>query len=151
MKKKKLLSNKKAYYNYEIFEKFESGIVLFGYEVKSLKKSRVNFVDSFVKLYNCEAFIENMFIDPYEYMSTDIIDYNPKRRRKLLMHKFEILKIYMKIKKRGFTAIPLEIYIGSSNKIKILIGLAKGKNIYDKREIIKKRDIKREISEKYLL
>ncbi|MDR2665874.1 MAG: SsrA-binding protein SmpB [Endomicrobium sp.] len=151
MEKRILSSNKKAYYNYEIFEKLEAGVVLSGYEVKSLKQSKVSLVDSIVKFSNGEAFIENMFIAPYEHISTHIADYDSKRKRKLLMHKSEITKIHTKVREKGLTAIPLEMYIDVRCKIKILIGLAKGKKVYDKREVIKKRDISREIAREYRL
>ncbi|MDR1511334.1 MAG: SsrA-binding protein SmpB [Endomicrobium sp.] len=151
MKKRTLSSNKKAYYNYEIFEKLEAGVVLYGYEVKSLKQFKVSLVDSIVKFSNGEAFVENMFIAPYERISTHISDYDSKRKRKLLMHKSEMIKIYGRVREKGFTAIPLEIYIGVRGKIKILIGLARGKNIHDKREAIKKRDIAREIARGYYI
>ncbi|MDR1784692.1 MAG: SsrA-binding protein SmpB [Endomicrobium sp.] len=149
MGKRILSSNKKAYYNYEIFEKLETGVVLSGYEVKSLKQFKVSLLDSIVKFSNGEVFIENMFIAPYERISTHIIGYDSKRKRKLLMHRSEILKIHVKVKEKGFTTVPLEIYIGIKGKIKILIGLAKGKKIYDKREVIKKRDIARDIARGY--
>ncbi|GMO67258.1 MAG: SsrA-binding protein SmpB [Endomicrobiia bacterium] len=149
MEKKILSSNKKAYYNYDIFEKLETGVILSGYEVKSLKQSKVSLVDSIVKFSNGEAFIENMSIAPYEHISTHIIDYDSKKKRKLLMHKSEITKIHAKVREKGFTIIPLEIYIGLRCKIKILVGLAKGKKVYDKREAIKKRDITREIARGY--
>lgn len=151
MEKRILSSNKKAYYNYEIFEKLEAGVVLFGHEVKSLKQSKVSLVDSIVKFSNGEAFVENMFIAPYEHISTHITDYDSKRKRKLLVHKSEITKIHARVREKGFTAIPLEMYIDVRCKIKILIGLAKGKKVYDKREAIKKRDINREITREYRL
>ncbi|MDR1400735.1 MAG: SsrA-binding protein SmpB [Endomicrobium sp.] len=149
MEKRILSSNKKAYYNYEIFEKLETGVVLFGHEVKSLKQFKVSLANSIVKFFNGEAFIENMFIAPYEHVSTHVIDYDSKRERKLLMHRSEIIKIHAKVKGKGFTAIPLEIYVDVRGKVKILIGLAKGKKIYDKREAMKKRDFTREIAREY--
>ncbi|MDR1721181.1 MAG: SsrA-binding protein SmpB [Endomicrobium sp.] len=149
MKKRVLSSNKKAYYNYEILEKLETGIVLFGYEVKSAKESNVSLVNVSVKFSNGEAFAENMFIAPYERISTHIADYDDRRKRKLLMHKSEIVKFCSKVKEKGFTAVPLEIYVSSKGKIKLLIGLAKGKKMYDKREALKRRDIVRETAREY--
>ncbi|MDR0800288.1 MAG: SsrA-binding protein SmpB [Endomicrobium sp.] len=149
MDKKTFSSNRKAYYNYEILEKMEAGIALSGYEVKSVRQSNVSLVDSVVRFSNGEAFGENIFIAPYEQMSSHITDYDAKRKRKILMHKSEINKMYAKVKERGFTVIPLEMYIGYKGKIKLLIGLAKGKRTYNKKELIKKRDIAREMVREY--
>jgi SsrA-binding protein len=149
MEKRIFANNKKAYYNYEILDKLEVGLVLFGHEVKSIRRSNVSLVDSLVKFSGEEAFVENMYIAPYEQISTHIIEYNAKRLRKLLMHKLEIRKMHSKVKEKGITVIPLEIYIGSNGKIKLLIGLAKGKKSYDKRELIKKKDITREVAREY--
>jgi len=149
MKKKVLSSNRKAYYSYEILEKLETGIVLSGYEAKSAKESNISLADSVVRFSNGEAFAENVFIAPYRRISTHIADYDAKRRRKLLMHKSEIGRMQAKVKERGFTAVPLEIYVGNRGKIKLLIGLTKGKKAYDKREAIKKKDIVREMRREY--
>ncbi|MDR3253715.1 MAG: SsrA-binding protein SmpB [Endomicrobium sp.] len=149
MEKKIFSSNKKAYYNYEILEKLETGIVLYGYEVKSARRSNVSLVDGIVRFSNGEAFIENIFIAPYEHISTHIYEYDAKRKRKLLMHKAEISRMQVKIKEKGLSVVPLEIYSGDKGKIKLLIGLAKGKKMYDKRESIKKKDIAREIARAY--
>lgn len=149
MDKKIFSSNRKAYYNYEILEKLETGIVLSGYEVKSIRRSNVNLVDSVVRFSNGEAFAENIFIAPYEQISTHIADYDAKKKRKLLMHKNEISKLCAKVKEKGLTVIPLEVYIGDKGKVKLLIGLAKGKKAYDKKESIKKKDIAREMSKEY--
>ncbi|GHT37326.1 SsrA-binding protein [Endomicrobiia bacterium] len=149
MAKKIFSSNRKARYNYEILEELETGIVLSGYEVKSVRQSNISLVDSVVRFSNGEAFGENIFIAPYEQISTHIADYDAKRKRKILMHKFEINKMYAKIKERGLTAIPLEMYIGDKGKVKLLIGIAKGKKTYDKRELIKKKDIAREMAREY--
>lgn len=149
MVKKVFANNKKAYYDYEILGKLEVGLVLSGHEVKSIKRSNVSLVDSLVRLSSQEAFVENMFIAPYEQISTHILDYNAKRKRKLLMHKLEIRKMHSKVKEKGLTIIPLEIYISSKGKIKLLIGLAKGKKSYDKKEFIKEKDIAREVAREY--
>lgn len=142
-------SNRKARYNYEILEELEAGIVLSGYEVKSVRRSNVSLVDSVVRFSNGEAFGENIFIAPYEQISTHIADYDAKRKRKILMHKFEINKMCAKVKERGLTAVPLEVYAGDKGKIKLLIGLAKGKKTYNKKELIKERDIAREMAREY--
>ncbi|MDR0398608.1 SsrA-binding protein SmpB [Candidatus Endomicrobiellum devescovinae] len=149
MEKKIFSSNRKAYYNYEILEKLETGIVLSGYEVKSVRRSNISLVDSIVRFSNSEAFVENVFIAPYEQISSHIADYDPKRKRKLLMHKSEINRMHAKVKEKGFTVIPLEVYIGGKGKVKLLIGLAKGKKSYDKKEAIKKKDIAREMAKEY--
>ncbi|MDR1927000.1 MAG: SsrA-binding protein SmpB, partial [Endomicrobium sp.] len=125
---KKIFSlNRKAYYNYKILEKLETGIVLSGYEVKSIRRSNISLVDSVVRFFNGEAFVENIFIAPYEQMSTHIVDYDVKRKRKILMHKSEISKMSAKVKERGLTVIPLEVYTVNNGKVKLIIGLAKGK------------------------
>jgi SsrA-binding protein len=149
MEKKIFSSNRKVYYNYEILEKLETGIVLSGYEVKSVRRSNISLVDSIVRFSNSEAFVENVFIAPYEQISSHIADYDPKRKRKLLMHKSEINRMHAKVKEKGFTVIPLEVYIGGKGKVKLLIGLAKGKKSYDKKEAIKKKDIAREMAKEY--
>jgi SsrA-binding protein len=146
MVKKIFANNKKAYYDYEILEKLEVGLVLSGHEVKSIKRSNVSLVDSLVRFSSQEAFVENMFIAPYEQISTHILDYNTNRKRKLLMHKLEIKRMYSKVKERGLTVIPLEVYVGSKGKIKLLVGIAKGKKSYDKKELIKQKDLDREMA-----
>jgi SsrA-binding protein len=147
MEKKIFSSNRKAYYNYEILEKLETGIVLSGYEVKSVRRSNISLVDSIVRFSNGEAFVENVFIAPYEQISSHIADYDAKRKRKLLMHKSEINRMHAKVKEKGLTVVPLEVYIGG--KVKLLIGLAKGKKSYDKKEAIKKKDMAREMAKEY--
>lgn len=146
MEKKILASNRKAYHNYEILEKAEAGIVLSGYEVKSARKSNISLVDSLVRFSNGEAFADGIFIAPYEQISTHVLEYDAKRKRKLLLHKNEIQKLHSKVKEKGFTVIPLEVYISQKGKIKVLIGLGKGKRAYDKKETIKKKDISREMA-----
>jgi SsrA-binding protein len=149
VEKKIFSSNRKAYYNYEILEKLDVGIVLSGYEVKSVKQSNISLVDSIVRFSNGEAFVENIFIAPYEQISSHIINYDAKRKRKLLMHKSEINKLHAKVRERGLTVVPLETYISVRGKVKLLIGLAKGKKAYDKKEAIKKKDIAREVAKEY--
>lgn len=143
--KKVLLTNRKAYHNYHILEEYEAGVVLSGYEVKSLRLHNASLVDSLVRFNNNEAFLENVYIAPYTQISSHIKDYQAKRLRKLLLHKQEILKISAKSKEKGLTVVPLEIYVSKHGKIKVLIGLAKGKTMYDKREDLKRKDIKREL------
>ena len=134
--------NKKAYFNCFISQEIESGIVLKGTEIKSVKKGSVNITDSFIRIKNNEAYIINMFIEKYD--EGNIFNHNPTRERKLLLHKKEIKKLEAEITKDNYTLIPLKLYL-KNNKAKLLIALAKGKKIYDKRESIKERDIKRDI------
>lgn len=146
MEKKVLTTNRKAFHNYEILEKIEAGIVLSGHEVKSARRSNISLVDSLVRFSKGEAFAENVFIAPYEQISSHIMEYDSKRKRKLIMHKSEINKLNAKVKEKGLTVIPLEVYIAPNGKIKMLIGLGKGKRAYDKKESIKKKDISRELA-----
>ena len=135
------IKNKKAYHNYFIEEEYEAGIELLGTEIKSVRKGSIDISDAYVRIKDNEAYIINMFIEKYEGGS--IFNHEPNRERKLLLHKREIKKIYEKVKKEGFTLIPLKVYI-KNEKAKILIGLCKGKKLYDKRESIKIRDLARE-------
>lgn len=134
------IKNKKAYFNYFIESEYEAGIVLVGTEIKSVKMGSVNITDSYVRIKNNEAYIINLFIDKYDEGS--IFNHEPSRERKLLLHKKEIKKILELTTREGYTIIPLKIYI-KNGKAKVLIGLAKGKKLYDKRESIKERDLKR--------
>lgn len=134
------IKNKKAYFNYFIESEYEAGIVLVGTEIKSVKMGSINVTDSYVRIKNGEAYIINLFIDKYDEGS--IFNHDPSRERKLLLHKKEIKKILELSTREGYTIIPLKIYI-KNGKAKVLIGLAKGKKFYDKRESIKERDLKR--------
>ena len=135
------VKNKKAYYDYFINEELEAGISLSGTEIKSIRKGSVDLKDSFVNIKNNEAYIINMYIAKYE--EGNIFNHDERRTRKLLLHKKEILKLKEKIKLDGLTLVPLKLYF-KKNKVKILIGVAKGKKQYDKRETIKEKDLKRE-------
>lgn len=139
------IKNKKAYYNYTISNEYEAGISLIGTEIKSIRKGSVNISDSYIRIKNNEAYIINMFIEKYD--SGSIFNHETNRERKLLLHKREILKIKEKVVKEGYTLIPLKIYI-KNNVAKVLIALAKGKKMYDKREDIKKRDLEREVNKR---
>ena len=134
--------NRKAKYNYQIFDTIEAGIVLTGTEIKSLRLGKANIRDSYVRVKNNEMFIINMHISSYE--NGNIFNHDETRERKLLLHKKEILKFRDKIKLEGYTIVPLKVYL-KNGRAKVLIGLAKGKKNYDKREEIKKRDIERNI------
>ena len=134
--------NKKAYHDYFIEETFEAGIELFGTEVKSVRQSSVNIKDSWCNIKNLEMFILGMHISPYE--KGNIFNKDPIRIRKLLLHKKEIVKLLEKTKKQGYTIVPLKIYFYKS-KVKVLIGLCKGKKLYDKRASIAQKDAERKI------
>ena len=134
--------NRKAKYNYFIEDEYECGIELFGNEVKSIREGTCNIKDSYAVIRKGEVYLINMFVKTYEKTGAFIKD--ETRTRKLLLHKKEILKLRDKIDKEGFTLIPLKIYF-KNNKVKLLLGLCKGKKNYDKRETIKERDIKRKI------
>lgn len=135
------IKNKKAYFNYFIKREIEAGIVLVGTEIKSVKKGSINITDSYIRIKNKEAYIINMMIEKYETAS--IFNHDETRERKLLLHKKEISKLLEEVKQEGYTLIPLKVYI-KNGKAKILIGVVKGKKLYDKREAIKKRDEMRE-------
>lgn len=139
---KTIAQNKKAYHDYFILEKFEAGIELSGTEVKSLRMGQVNLKDSYCAFDKGELFVSGMHISPYE--KGNIFNKDPMRKRKLLMHKKEILKLFGQIKQNGVTIIPLSLYF-KGPRIKVEIGLCKGKKLYDKRESIAKRDADREI------
>lgn len=136
------IKNKKAYFNYFIENEIEAGIVLVGTEIKSVRKGSVNLTDSYIRIKNNEAYIINLFIDKYDEGS--LFNHEPTRERKLLLHKKEIKKLLDQGIKDGYTLIPLKIYI-KKNTAKILVGVCRGKKLYDKRESIKKRDLEREL------
>jgi SsrA-binding protein len=138
-----LAQNKKAFHDYEIIENFEAGIELNGTEVKSCKSGKVNLRDSFVKIKDGEAFLLNAHISEYE--KGNISNHEPTRTRKLLLHKREINRLIGKAQEKGLTIIPLKIYL-KKNLVKVEIALAKGKQAHDKRNTIKEKDLKKEIS-----
>jgi len=139
---KQIAANKKAYHDYFIDEKFEAGIELFGTEVKSVRQGNINLKDSFCAVKNGELFVHGMHISPYE--KGNIFNRDPVRSRRLLMHKKEINRLYMKIKQDGLTLVPLSVYLKNS-LVKVEIGLARGKKLYDKRASMAEKDAKREI------
>lgn len=135
------INNKKAYFDYYVEKEIESGIVLKGTEIKSIRKGSADLKDSYVIIRNNEVFIINMYIAKYE--EGNRFNHEERRTRKLLLHKREIIKLKNEINKEGYTIIPLKLYL-KEGKAKILIGVCKGKHLYDKRETIKKRDLERE-------
>ena len=139
--KKLIANNKKAYHDYFILEKYEAGIVLHGTEVKSLRMGKCSIKEAFIRVENGEMFIYGMHISPYE--KGNIFNKDPLRVKKLLLHRKEIDKIFGKMKEQGITVVPLQVYF-SGSLVKVEIGLAKGKKLYDKRADIAKKDQRRE-------
>ena len=139
--RKNAATNKKAFHDYYIEEKFEAGIALTGTEVKSLREGRANLKESYAKIKDGELFLMNAHISPYS--CGNMFNHEPKRIRKLLMHRREIHKLFGKVRERGYSLVPLSIYFNSKNKAKLEFALAKGKTLYDKRESIKRKDAKR--------
>lgn len=139
--KKIVANNKKAFFDYFIEEKYEAGISLHGTEVKSLRMGKCSVKESFVRLEHGEIFVYNMHISPYE--KGNIFNKDPLRVKKLLLHKYEINKIAGQIQQKGYTLVPLNVYFKGS-LVKVEIGLAKGKKLYDKRQDIAKKDQRRE-------
>lgn len=135
------IKNKKAYFDYTVLEELEAGISLVGTEIKSVRKGSVDLKDSFITIKNGEVFILNMYIAKYE--EGNIFNHDERRTRKLLLHKKEITKLKEKVSTEGLTLIPLKLYF-KKNHVKVLVGLCKGKKLYDKRASIKERDLKRE-------
>ena len=139
------INNRKAKYDYNILEEIECGIELVGTEVKSIRNGSVNLKDSYAIIKNGEAYLLNTHISLYE--EGNIFNHEETRTRKLLLHKKEILKLNDKIRIEGYTLIPLKMYF-VKNKVKVLLGICKGKKLNDKRETIKKRDMERELRQK---
>ena len=137
-----IAKNSKAYHDYFILEKFEAGIALVGTEVKSIRQGNVNLKDSYCIIKDGQLTVHGMHISPYE--KGNIFNKDPRRPRQLLMHKREIMRLYGTIKQDGVALIPLSVYLTHA-RVKIELGLAKGKKLYDKRESAAKRDAKREI------
>lgn len=138
-----IAQNRKARHDYSVFETFEAGIVLKGTEIKSIRQRRVNLKDGFARVRDGEAYLMNVHISPYD--QGNIFNHDPLRTRKLLLHKKQIIKIATEMKNPGVTLIPLKIYI-KDGFAKVLLGLAKGKKQYDKREDLKRKDMNREIN-----
>ena len=139
--KKLIANNKKAFHDYFIDETYEAGIALVGTEVKSLRMGKCSIKDAFVRIINGEMEVYQMHIAPYE--KGNIFNRDPLRPRKLLMHKVEIRRIEQVIKEKGYTLVPTEVYF-KGGRVKVAVGLARGKKLYDKRETIAKKDMKRE-------
>ena len=138
---KLIANNKKAYHDYFILDTYEAGLALHGTEVKSLRMGKCSIKESFIRIENGEVFIYGMHISPYE--KGNIFNKDPLRVKKLLLHKSEINKMLGKVKEKGISVVPLKVYLKGS-LMKMEIGLAKGKKLYDKRDDIAKKDQKRE-------
>ena len=137
-----IANNKKAYHDYFIDEKYEAGIALHGTEVKSLRMGKCSIKESFITINRGEVLIQHMHISPYE--KGNIFNKDPLRTRKLLLHKAEIRKLENQVKMKGYTIMPLKVYLKGS-LVKVEIGLARGKKLYDKRQDIAKKDAQREV------
>jgi SsrA-binding protein len=144
MGEKLICNNKKAYHDYFIEEKFEAGMVLQGTEVKSLRMGKANLNDSFAMVKEGEAFLHNLHISPYDFGNRE--NHDPDRMRKLLLHKKEIVKLFSKVREQGYSIVPLRLYF-KEGLVKVEMGLAKGKKLYDKREDMKAKDSKRDIAQ----
>jgi SsrA-binding protein len=139
---KVIARNKKASHDYFILEKYECGIELFGTEVKSIRQGKINLTDAYASIDDGEVYVKGMNISPFE--QGNIFNRDPLRHKRLLMHKREILKLYGQLKTQGYSLIPLSVYLKGS-RVKLELGLCKGKKLYDKREDIAKRDAKRDM------
>lgn len=139
---KQIASNKKAFYEYFVLDRYEAGIELFGTEVKSIRGGNLNLKDAYCFIKNGEIFVRGMHISPYE--KGNIFNRNPDRERRLLMHKREIIKLNSRVMQDGITLIPLSVYFKDS-RVKLEVGLCKGKQLHDKRDSAAKKDAMREM------
>ncbi len=144
--RKLIANNKKAYHDYFIEEHIETGIALHGTEVKSMRMGKCSIKESFIRIEKGEVFVYGMHVTPYE--KGNIFNKDPMRVKKLLLHKYEINKLSQKIAEKGYTLVPLEVYM-KEGKVKVEIGLAKGKKLYDKRADIAKKDQRREAEKEF--
>ena len=140
-----ITQNRKAYHDYFVDEKYEAGIALFGTEVKSIRNGSVNLKDSYCSVKDGELYVIGMHVSPYE--KGNIFNREPRRERKLLMHKREIMKINGMLTQKGYTLVPLSLYFSGKN-VKVELGLCRGKKLYDKRDTIAKKEVNREIDRK---
>ena len=143
---KLIANNKKAFFDYFIDDTYEAGIALVGTEVKSIRMGKCSLKESFIRIEHGEVFVYNMHISPYE--KGNIFNKDPLRVRKLLLHRYEINKLMGKMAEKGYTVVPLKVYLKDS-LVKMEIGLARGKKLYDKRETIAKKDQKREAEREF--
>lgn len=138
-----IAQNKKARFNYAVEDTYECGIVLEGTEVKSVKAGNISFPDAFAEITGGEVWVRNLHIAEYPFSS--VFNHNPDRKKKLLLHKEEIKRIRRKVEEKGYTLIPLDFYL-KNGRVKVTLGVCKGKKLFDKRADIRERDVKREIA-----
>ena len=143
---KLVANNKKAYHDYFIEESYEAGIALHGTEVKSMRQGKCSIKESFIRIENGEVYVYGMHVSPYE--KGNIFNKDPLRIKKLLLHKYEINKLSGKVAEKGLTLVPLQVYF-KEGKVKVEIGLARGKKLYDKRQDIAKKDQRREAEKEF--
>lgn len=143
---KLIANNKKAYHDFFIDETFETGVVLHGTEVKSMRMGKCSIKESFIRIENGEVFVYGMHVSPYE--KGNIFNKDPLRVKKLLMHRYEINKLAGKVAEKGYTLVPLQVYF-KDGRVKVEVGLARGKKLYDKREDIAKKDARREVEREF--
>ncbi len=143
---KKIAENKKARFNYSIEDSIECGIVLEGTEVKSVKAGNISFLDSFAEIINNEVWLKGFHISEYSFSS--VFNHNPDRAKKLLLHQDEIKRLQRKVEEKGFTLIPLDFYL-KEGRVKVNLGLCKGKKMYDKRASIKEKDLNRDMQRNF--
>lgn len=144
---KDLITNRKARHDFHIEETYEAGIALTGTEVKSLRAGKGNLKDSYARIENGELLLYNMHISQYEQGNR--FNHDPTRTRKLLMHKREIMRLFGYVKEKGYSLVPLRVYVNERGKVKVEIALAKGKKLYDKRQDIARRDAERDIEKAF--
>ena len=146
VEKKLIANNKKAYFDYFIEDTWEAGIALHGTEVKSVRMGKCSIKESFIRIENGEVFVYGMHVSPYE--KGNIFNKDPLRVKKLLMHRYEINKLAGKVAEKGYTLVPLQVYF-KDGRVKVEIGLARGKKLYDKRDDIAKKDARREVEREF--
>ena len=140
---KVIATNKKAYHNYEIFDSYEAGISLLGSEVKSIREGKISLKEGYAEIKGGEVYLLNCNISPYA--PANRFNHEPRRERKLLLHRRQIKRLIGKTKEKGFTLVPTKVLINDKGKVKVEIALAKGKRAYQKKEAIKERDLEREL------
>ncbi len=149
MNSKVSIKNRKASFEYEFIQKYTAGIILVGTEIKSIRANKASISDAYCVIIDSEVIIKNLHISEYKYASFS--NHEPKRERKLLLNKQEINKIKSRVQEKGFTLVPIRLFINDKGIAKLEIAVAKGKKIYDKRESIKEKDIKRNIEREKII
>lgn len=141
------IDNRKANFNYFLLDQYVAGIVLIGCEIKSIRSGTVNMSDSYCVFVGNELYVKNLHISPYKNSNFTYKDYDPKRDRKLLLTKRELRKLQRDVKEKGYTIVPVNLFVNEKGLVKMTISLAKGKHTYDKSQTIKERDLDREMKE----